>query len=172
MSKDDVKTRIEGGILEVIIDRPKANAIDLATSRLMGDTFKAFRDDPDLRVLTESFNDMAAALRTAEDRFRDEIQEKRLDLKRKALAEISGLLREAGYDPSDGESFKQGAAALMVAAHRTGHLPWRDAAIDLAVLKTLAEELRLAQKALGEITGQYLHDDLLGDIFSRFCIGK
>ncbi len=38
--------------------------------------------------------------------------------------------------------------------------------------ETLAEELRLAQKALGEITGQYLPDDLLGDIFSRFCIGK
>lgn len=36
----------------------------------------------------------------------------------------------------------------------------------------LAEELRLAQKSLGEITGQYLPDDLLGDIFSRFCIGK
>jgi tRNA modification GTPase len=36
----------------------------------------------------------------------------------------------------------------------------------------LAEELRLAQKALGEITGQYLPDDLLGAIFSSFCIGK
>ena len=38
--------------------------------------------------------------------------------------------------------------------------------------ETLAEELRLAQKALGEITGEYLPDDLLGEIFSRFCIGK
>jgi tRNA modification GTPase len=36
----------------------------------------------------------------------------------------------------------------------------------------LAEELRLAQKALGEITGQFLPDDLLGEIFSSFCIGK
>jgi len=36
----------------------------------------------------------------------------------------------------------------------------------------LAEELRLAQKTLGEITGQYLPDDLLGAIFSSFCIGK
>ena len=36
----------------------------------------------------------------------------------------------------------------------------------------LAEELRLAQKSLGEITGQYLPDDLLGAIFSSFCIGK
>ena len=38
--------------------------------------------------------------------------------------------------------------------------------------ETLAEELRLAQKSLGEITGEYLPDDLLGAIFSSFCIGK
>ena len=43
---DVVNTRREGGILEVTLDRPKANAIDLQTSRLMGETFKAFRDDP------------------------------------------------------------------------------------------------------------------------------
>jgi crotonobetainyl-CoA hydratase len=46
-----IKTRREGTILEVMLDRPKANAIDLATSRLMGDTFKEFRDDPELRVV-------------------------------------------------------------------------------------------------------------------------
>jgi crotonobetainyl-CoA hydratase len=45
-----VRTRRERGILEVTLDRTKANAIDLATSRIMGETFKAFRDDPDLRV--------------------------------------------------------------------------------------------------------------------------
>jgi len=45
-----IKTRTEGAILEVIIDRPKANAIDLATSRIMGDVFQRFRDDPALRV--------------------------------------------------------------------------------------------------------------------------
>jgi tRNA modification GTPase len=38
--------------------------------------------------------------------------------------------------------------------------------------EVLAEELRLAQKSLGEITGEYLPDDLLGAIFSSFCIGK
>ncbi len=36
----------------------------------------------------------------------------------------------------------------------------------------LAEELRLAQNALNEITGEFTSDDLLGEIFSRFCIGK
>ena len=35
-----------------------------------------------------------------------------------------------------------------------------------------AEELRLAQQALGEITGTFSSDDLLGKIFSEFCIGK
>lgn len=45
-----IKTRREGGILEITLDRPKANAIDLATSRIMGDVFADFRDDPDLRV--------------------------------------------------------------------------------------------------------------------------
>ncbi|MDE0231987.1 MAG: enoyl-CoA hydratase-related protein [bacterium] len=37
-------------LLEVVIDRPKANAIDAATSRRMGEAFRALRDDPDLRV--------------------------------------------------------------------------------------------------------------------------
>ena len=35
-----------------------------------------------------------------------------------------------------------------------------------------AEELRLAHAALGEITGEFTADDLLGEIFGRFCIGK
>ena len=50
MTDSPIKTRTEGGILEVTLDRPKANAIDLATSRVMGQTFLRFRDDPDLRV--------------------------------------------------------------------------------------------------------------------------
>jgi crotonobetainyl-CoA hydratase len=47
---EPIRTRRDGHVLEVTLDRPKANAIDLATSRLMGETFRAFRDDPDLRV--------------------------------------------------------------------------------------------------------------------------
>ena len=45
-----VRTRTEGAVLEVTLDRPKANAIDLATSRIMGQVFRAFRDDDALRV--------------------------------------------------------------------------------------------------------------------------
>ncbi len=48
-----------------------------------------------------------------------------------------------------------------------GHADAPDPALDL-----LAEELRLAHNALGEITGAFSADDLLGEIFSRFCIGK
>ena len=47
---DPIKTRREGPILEVTLDRPKANAIDLETSRRMGDVFAQFRDDSELRV--------------------------------------------------------------------------------------------------------------------------
>jgi len=47
---DPIRTRAEGAILEVTLDRPKANAIDLKTSRIMGEVFRDFRDDPDLRV--------------------------------------------------------------------------------------------------------------------------
>lgn len=57
---DVITTRRDGAILEVTLDRPKANAIDLSTSRLMGESFRTFRDDPDLRV---------AIVRTAGERF-------------------------------------------------------------------------------------------------------
>lgn len=55
-----IRTRREGPVLEVTLDRPKANAIDLVTSRIMGQTFRDFRDDDGLRV---------AILRAEGDRF-------------------------------------------------------------------------------------------------------
>lgn len=55
-----ITTSREGAVLEVTLDRPKANAIDLATSRLMGETFRDFRDDAELRV---------AIVRTAGEKF-------------------------------------------------------------------------------------------------------
>ena len=55
-----LRTVRDGAVLEVTLDRPKANAIDLATSRSMGEVFAAFRDDPELRV---------AILRTEGDKF-------------------------------------------------------------------------------------------------------
>ena len=50
MSDEAVKTRVNGAVLEVVLDRPKANAIDSPTSREMGRVFADFRDNPALRV--------------------------------------------------------------------------------------------------------------------------
>lgn len=47
---DPIKIVRNGAILEVTLDRPKANSIDAATSRIMSEAFKEFRDDPELRV--------------------------------------------------------------------------------------------------------------------------
>jgi tRNA modification GTPase len=61
-------------------------------------------------------------------------------------------------------------------ALRAGDRHLAAAALHLATatppLELFAEELRQAQQALGEITGEFTTDDLLGVIFSRFCIGK
>ena len=54
-----------------------------------------------------------------------------------------------------------------------GHLAAGSQAMETSQAgELLAEELRLTQQALGEITGEMLPDDLLGEIFSSFCIGK
>jgi crotonobetainyl-CoA hydratase len=50
LTEGPVRTMTEGAILEVVLDRPPANAIDLATSRIMGQVFRAFRDADHLRV--------------------------------------------------------------------------------------------------------------------------
>ena len=50
MLKSPINTHKEDGILQVTLNRPKANAIDLKTSQLMGNIFQNFRDDPNLRV--------------------------------------------------------------------------------------------------------------------------
>jgi crotonobetainyl-CoA hydratase len=50
MTETPIKTLRRGAVLEVTLDRPRANAIDAATSKIMGAVFTQFRDDPDLRV--------------------------------------------------------------------------------------------------------------------------
>ncbi|MDA7972378.1 MAG: enoyl-CoA hydratase-related protein, partial [Gammaproteobacteria bacterium] len=46
----EIQTSVNGAVLEVVLNRPKANAIDAVTSRKMGEVFANFRDDPALRV--------------------------------------------------------------------------------------------------------------------------
>lgn len=80
------------------------------------------------------------------------------------------LLRVAGWR-GHGEDVilarERHLAALTEADERLGL-----AAGELRRLELAAEELRLAQEALAAITGEFTADDLLGEIFGRFCIGK
>ena len=84
------------------------------------------------------------------------------------------LLQLAGWQPA-GEGLFMARERHVQALHRVAsHLAQADDCLRVAAeaLDLLAEELRLAQQALGDITGEFTADDLLGVIFSRFCIGK
>jgi tRNA modification GTPase len=91
-----------------------------------------------------------------------------LDLLESAILEAAGW-REA--TPSQFLARERHVAALQAAQ---GHV--KTAAPFLGrqppALELFAEELRLAQTALSAIHGEFTPDDLLGEIFSRFCIGK
>lgn len=80
------------------------------------------------------------------------------------------LLASAGWRPAGEGGFmarQRHLDALARAQSRLSAAQQLSAQLDLQ-----AEELRLAQEALSEITGEFTPDDLLGEIFSRFCIGK
>jgi tRNA modification GTPase len=86
----------------------------------------------------------------------------------------SKLLEVVGWQASPDGVFIARARHLDALARVDAHL--LEAAAHLAAraqsLDLLAEELRLGQNALSEITGEFTSDDLLGVIFSQFCIGK
>lgn len=82
----------------------------------------------------------------------------------------ASLLKAAGWDESGESPFvarERHLRALLEASERL-----KAAAEQESRWEFLAEELRLAQQALSGITGEVSADDLLGEIFSRFCIGK
>ena len=91
------------------------------------------------------------------------------------LAELrQALLKAAGWQAQAGSIYiareRHVQALLRVQQHlecAALHLQAQAQLLDL-----LAEELRLGQNALSEITGKFTSDDLLGVIFSKFCIGK
>ncbi len=80
------------------------------------------------------------------------------------------LLRIAGWAPATEGLFSARERHLQALARARAHL--RDASAKLGQAELFAEELRLAQHALNEITGEFGADELLGEIFARFCIGK
>jgi tRNA modification GTPase len=80
------------------------------------------------------------------------------------------LLEAAGWQAAGEGAFMARARHLDALGRAGGHLA--AARESAAQLELFAEELRLAQAALSEITGEFTADDLLGEIFSKFCIGK
>ncbi len=87
------------------------------------------------------------------------------------LEELRGKLLEAvGWRDQESGTFMARERHLRSLALAQTHL--NHAHTVLASAELFAEELRLAQRALNEITGEFTADDLLGEIFSSFCIGK
>jgi tRNA modification GTPase len=80
------------------------------------------------------------------------------------------LLKIAGYQMRGEGVFMARARHLQALTAVEEHLNSASSQINSAEL--VAEELRLAQEALSSITGEFTPDDLLGEIFSKFCIGK
>ncbi len=80
------------------------------------------------------------------------------------------LLIHAGYQNSAEGVFMARARHLQALNQVSAHLAFAANQLDSAEL--VAEELRLAQESLSSITGEFTPDDLLGEIFSKFCIGK
>jgi tRNA modification GTPase len=80
------------------------------------------------------------------------------------------LLRIAGWHAHGEDVILARERHLLALREALGHV--EAAGTQLGALELFAEELRLAQEELGTITGEFSADDLLGVIFSRFCIGK
>ena len=80
------------------------------------------------------------------------------------------LLEAVGWRAQDSGTFMARERHLRALTQAQTHLNQAHAVLTSAEL--FAEELSLAQRALNEITGEFTSDDLLGEIFSRFCIGK
>ncbi len=79
---------------------------------------------------------------------------------------------QVGYQGASEGMFMARRRHLEALARARGHVEAAMEQFGLRAGELLAEELRLAQQALGEITGEVTADDLLGRIFSSFCIGK
>jgi tRNA modification GTPase len=82
------------------------------------------------------------------------------------------LLKIADYQPNADGVFMARERHLRLLRSVLDHVGLARVSLDRLTLELAAEELRLAQDALSGITGEFTPDDLLGEIFGKFCIGK
>ncbi len=84
----------------------------------------------------------------------------------------AAISKAVGYEHREGGSFSARERHVTALKKTLAHIDDAKQHLDHLALELFAEELRLAHESLGEITGEFTADDLLGEIFSRFCIGK
>lgn len=91
------------------------------------------------------------------------------------ISELVGLLKERAHEAL---AFNEGEGVAVAHARQAAELRGAVAALDRALacpvadLEVMAENLRLAARFLDRLTGRIDHEEVLGAIFSRFCIGK
>ena len=143
--QDAVKVTRDGAVLEVVLDRPKANAIDAATSRRMGEVFQAFRDTPELRVAIitgggEKFFCPGWDLKAAADREQPDADfgvggfgglQELPNLNKPVIAAVNGIAFGGGFE------LALSADIIIAAEHATFALPEITAGIlaDAATIK-------------------------------------
>ena len=82
------------------------------------------------------------------------------------------LIRTAGYNPVGEEVFLARKRHLLAIASALKYIKIAVKQLESGASELVAEDLRQASMSLGAITGEFSSDDLLGEIFSSFCIGK
>lgn len=198
-TRDTVRARISlNGLPVEIIDTAGLRETDDPVEKIGIERTRAAIADADLALVlvdaSESTVDVNALLRELPETLPRLIVANKIDLLgaeafQSALASSDWLpvsaktqkgideLRRAvetqvGYEHREGGTFSARARHVDALKRARQHIDDARQHLDHVALELFAEELRLAHEALGEITGEFTADDLLGEIFSRFCIGK
>lgn len=118
--------------------------------------------DPEPRQFTTGYKDISLKLFRVSAK-----QGLGLDLLR------DDIKRSVGYSAPDSSAFLARQRHLIALEEAYGYMENANSGVsEHLLLELVAEDLRLAQQTLGKITGEVSSDDLLGEIFSSFCIGK
>jgi tRNA modification GTPase len=158
----------------LIVDaRDATDALDAADAALLAHL------PPSLpRVVVHNKTDLASVLAHVETRFVADVPRRHVWLSALTGGGVDLLEQEVlaivGAPSATEDAFLARERHLIALKSAADHLALAASHIADAAppLELFAEELRAAQQALGPITGEFSADDLLGAIFSRFCIGK